>query len=71
MNITLDERRLIASPWLATSFCLVGLASNLLAASVLMGARQGSSQSRSSFLTFLCGLVSLTSWGCWSLVPSW
>ncbi|KAJ1059952.1 hypothetical protein K5549_004390 [Capra hircus] len=57
MNITLEERRLIASPWFAASFCLVGLASNLLALSVLMGARQGSSQSRSSFLTFLCGLV--------------
>ncbi|XP_069445573.1 thromboxane A2 receptor [Ovis canadensis] len=57
MNITLDERRLIASPWFAASFCLVGLASNLLALSVLMGTRQGSSQSRSSFLTFLCGLV--------------
>ncbi|XP_039734270.1 thromboxane A2 receptor isoform X2 [Pteropus medius] len=56
-NITLEERRLIASPWFAASFCLVGLASNLLALRVLAGARQGSSQARSSFLTFLCGLV--------------
>ncbi|KAB0391903.1 hypothetical protein E2I00_002120, partial [Balaenoptera physalus] len=36
-NITLEERRLIASPWFAASFCLVGLASNLLALSVLPG----------------------------------
>ncbi|XP_019509032.1 PREDICTED: thromboxane A2 receptor isoform X1 [Hipposideros armiger] len=56
-NITLEERRLIASPWFAASFCLVGLASNLLALRVLASARQGSSHSRSSFLTFLCGLV--------------
>ncbi|XP_077604090.1 thromboxane A2 receptor isoform X2 [Crocuta crocuta] len=56
-NITLEERRLIASPWFAASFCLVGLASNLLALSVLAGARQGGSHARSSFLTFLCGLV--------------
>ncbi|XP_012501734.1 PREDICTED: thromboxane A2 receptor [Propithecus coquereli] len=56
-NITLEERRLIASPWFAASFCVVGLASNLLALSVLAGARQGSSYTRSSFLTFLCGLV--------------
>lgn len=57
MNITLEERRLIASPWFAASFCLVGLASNLLALRVLAGARPGSAQGRSSFLTFLCGLV--------------
>ncbi|XP_045400735.1 thromboxane A2 receptor [Lemur catta] len=56
-NITLEERRLIASPWFAASFCVVGLASNLLALSVLAGARQGGSYTRSSFLTFLCGLV--------------
>ena len=56
-NITLEERRLIASPWFAASFCLVGLASNLLALGVLAGARQSSSYGRSSFLTFLCGLV--------------
>ncbi|XP_006898023.1 PREDICTED: thromboxane A2 receptor [Elephantulus edwardii] len=56
-NITLEERGLIASPWFAASFCLVGLASNLLALSVLAGARQGGSHTRSSFLTFLCGLV--------------
>ncbi|XP_055969269.1 thromboxane A2 receptor [Sorex fumeus] len=56
-NITLAERRLIASPWFAASFCLVGMASNLLALKVLAGARQGSSYPRSSFLTFLCGLV--------------
>nr|XP_004654768.2 thromboxane A2 receptor [Jaculus jaculus] len=58
MNITLEERRLIASPWFAASFCTVGLASNLLALSVLAGARQsGGVSARSSFLTFLCGLV--------------
>ncbi|KAL2764173.1 thromboxane A2 receptor isoform alpha, partial [Daubentonia madagascariensis] len=56
-NITLEERRLIASPWFAASFCVVGLASNLLALSVLAGTRQGGSSPRSSFLTFLCGLV--------------
>ncbi|XP_054980696.1 thromboxane A2 receptor [Sorex araneus] len=56
-NITLAERRLIASPWFAASFCLVGMASNLLALRVLAGARQGSSSPRSSFLTLLCGLV--------------
>ncbi|XP_076975659.1 thromboxane A2 receptor [Tamandua tetradactyla] len=56
-NITLEERRLIASPWFAASFCLVGLASNLLALGVLAGARQGASHTRSSFLSFLCGLV--------------
>ncbi|XP_037680050.1 thromboxane A2 receptor [Choloepus didactylus] len=56
-NITLEERRLIASPWFAASFCLVGLASNLLALAVLAGARQGPSHTRSSFLSFLCGLV--------------
>lgn len=56
-NITLAERRLIASPWFAASFCLVGMASNLLALKVLAGARQGSASPRSSFLTFLCGLV--------------
>ncbi|XP_044608577.2 thromboxane A2 receptor [Equus asinus] len=57
MNITLADRRLIASPWFAASFCLVGLASNVLALRVLAGARHGSSATRSSFLTFLCGLV--------------
>ncbi|XP_037360954.1 thromboxane A2 receptor [Talpa occidentalis] len=57
MNITEEERSLIASPWFAASFCLVGLASNLLALNVLVRARQGSSYTRSSFLTFLCGLV--------------
>ncbi|KAM6216692.1 thromboxane A2 receptor [Rhynchocyon petersi] len=56
-NITLEERRLIASPWFSASFCFVGLASNLLALSVLAGARHGGSHARSSFLTFLCGLV--------------
>ncbi|KAK2490518.1 hypothetical protein MC885_021109 [Smutsia gigantea] len=56
-NITGEERRLIASPWFAASFCVVGLASNLLALSVLLGARQGSQHARSSFLTLLCGLV--------------
>ncbi|XP_017654632.1 thromboxane A2 receptor [Nannospalax galili] len=58
MNITLEERHLIASPWFAASFCVLGLASNLLALSVLAGARQaGGPSPRSSFLTFLCGLV--------------
>ncbi|EHA97610.1 Thromboxane A2 receptor [Heterocephalus glaber] len=56
-NITLEERRLIASPWFAASFCAVGLASNLLALRVLAGARAGGSSPRSSFLTLLCGLV--------------
>lgn len=58
-NISLEERRLIASPWFAASFCAVGLASNLLALRVLAGARAGggSASPRSSFLTFLCGLV--------------
>ncbi|XP_004632997.1 thromboxane A2 receptor [Octodon degus] len=56
-NITLEERRLIASPWFAASFCVVGLASNLLALSALAGARPGGSSPRSSFLTLLCGLV--------------
>ncbi|XP_007949216.1 thromboxane A2 receptor [Orycteropus afer afer] len=56
-NITMEERRLIASPWFSASFCLMGLASNLLALSVLAGTRQGGSGPRSSFLTFLCGLV--------------
>nr|XP_055198622.1 thromboxane A2 receptor isoform X2 [Nyctereutes procyonoides] len=56
-NLTAEERRLIASPWFAASFCLAGLASNLLALGVLAGARQGGSHARSSFLTLLCGLV--------------
>ncbi|KAI5227011.1 thromboxane A2 receptor [Manis pentadactyla] len=56
-NITLEERRLIASPWFSASFCVVGLASNLLALSVLLGTRQGGPHTRSSFLTLLCGLV--------------
>nr|XP_020020278.1 thromboxane A2 receptor [Castor canadensis] len=53
-NITREDRGLIASPWFAASFCVVGLASNLVALSVLSAARQCP---RSSFLTFLCGLV--------------
>ncbi|KAL6063151.1 hypothetical protein STEG23_037803 [Scotinomys teguina] len=53
MNITLQERNLIASPWFAASFCVLGLGSNLLALSVLAGAPAP----RSSFLTLLCGLV--------------
>ncbi|XP_074060245.1 thromboxane A2 receptor [Macrotis lagotis] len=58
MNISEEERRLIASPWFAATFCLVGLASNLVALAVLAGARRVSSyRARSSFLTFLCGLV--------------
>ncbi|XP_075854456.1 thromboxane A2 receptor [Microcebus murinus] len=56
-NTSLEERRLIASPWFAASFCVAGLASNLLALSVLAGARQAGPHPRSSFLTFLCGLV--------------
>ncbi|XP_040846405.1 thromboxane A2 receptor [Ochotona curzoniae] len=55
-NLSLEERQLIASPWFAASFCIVGLASNLLALSVLASARGGGSQ-RSSFLTLLGGLV--------------
>ncbi|XP_004688953.1 PREDICTED: thromboxane A2 receptor [Condylura cristata] len=57
MNVTPEDRRLIASPWFSASFSLVGLASNLLALSVLARARSGGSLTRSSFLTFLCGLV--------------
>ncbi|KAG8519110.1 Thromboxane A2 receptor [Galemys pyrenaicus] len=57
MTPTLKERPLVASPWFSASFCLMGLASNLLALTVLVRARQGSSHPRSSFLTFLCGLV--------------
>uniref|UniRef100_A0A8C5W1T8 Thromboxane A2 receptor n=1 Tax=Microcebus murinus TaxID=30608 RepID=A0A8C5W1T8_MICMU len=56
-NTSVEERRLIASPWFAASFCVAGLASNLLALSVLAGARQAGPHPRSSFLTFLCGLV--------------
>lgn len=57
-NITADERRAIASPWFAASFCAVGLASNLLALCVLARARGGPAPpARSSFLAFLCGLV--------------
>ncbi|KAM5237856.1 thromboxane A2 receptor [Ctenodactylus gundi] len=56
-NITLEERGLIASPWFAASFCVLGLSSNLLALSVLAGARSGGPGPRSSFLTLLCGLV--------------
>lgn len=56
VNITLQERRAIASPWFAASFCALGLGSNLLALSVLAGARPGAGP-RSSFLALLCGLV--------------
>uniref|UniRef100_A0A8C5ZVD3 Uncharacterized protein n=1 Tax=Marmota marmota marmota TaxID=9994 RepID=A0A8C5ZVD3_MARMA len=55
-NTTPEERRLVASPWFAASFCAVGLASNLLALSVLAGARQGSCCPR------LCGLSGSQSW---------
>ncbi|XP_074163642.1 thromboxane A2 receptor [Sminthopsis crassicaudata] len=58
VNISREERQLIASPWFASIFGLVGLASNLLALAVLASARRVSSyRARSSFLTFLCGLV--------------
>ncbi|XP_012978370.1 thromboxane A2 receptor [Mesocricetus auratus] len=53
MNITLQERSMIASPWFAASFCILGLGSNLLALSALARAPSP----RSSFLTLLCGLV--------------
>lgn len=56
VNITLQERQAIASPWFAASFCALGLGSNLLALSVLAGARPGGG-SRSFFLALLCGLV--------------
>lgn len=52
-TITAQERRLIASPWFAASFCVLGLGSNLLALSALARAPAP----RSSFLTLLCGLV--------------
>lgn len=56
-NITLSDE-LIASPWFSASFCVLGLASNLLALSALAGARAGAPASpRSCFLTLLCGLV--------------
>ncbi|KAM5191000.1 thromboxane A2 receptor isoform 1-T3 [Callospermophilus lateralis] len=56
-NATPEERSLVTSPWFAASFCAVGLASNLLALSVLASARQGSCCPRSPFLTLLGGLV--------------
>ncbi|XP_028627641.1 thromboxane A2 receptor [Grammomys surdaster] len=56
VNITLQERRAIASPWFAASFSTLGLGSNLLALSVLARARPGAGP-RSSFLALLCGLV--------------
>lgn len=57
-NLTLEEQRLIASPWFAASFCLVGVASNVLALQVLAGARLGPAPGpRTPFLTLLCGLV--------------
>ncbi|XP_028909073.1 thromboxane A2 receptor [Ornithorhynchus anatinus] len=58
VNISEEEKRMIASPWFATTFCLLGMASNLLALGVLASARRKSNScSRSSFLIFLCGLV--------------
>ncbi|XP_064031422.1 thromboxane A2 receptor [Pogoniulus pusillus] len=48
----------IASPWFSTAFGLIGLCSNLFALCVLLSSsRKLSSQARSSFLIFLCGLV--------------
>ncbi|NXA65272.1 TA2R protein, partial [Mohoua ochrocephala] len=48
----------IASPWFSTAFGLIGLCSNLFALCVLVSSsRKLSSQARSSFLIFLCGLV--------------
>ncbi|XP_057274728.1 thromboxane A2 receptor isoform X2 [Pezoporus wallicus] len=48
----------IASPWFSTAFGLIGLGSNLFALCVLLSSsRKLSSQARSSFLVFLCGLV--------------
>ncbi|NWI74355.1 TA2R protein, partial [Dryoscopus gambensis] len=48
----------IASPWFSTAFGLIGLSSNLFALCVLVSSsRKLSSQARSSFLIFLCGLV--------------
>ncbi|KAM4887181.1 thromboxane A2 receptor [Thomomys bottae] len=57
INITLEERGLIASPWFPVSFCVVGLSSNLVALGVLAGSQQGGLCPRSPFLTLLCGLV--------------
>ncbi|OWK56324.1 Thromboxane A2 receptor [Lonchura striata] len=48
----------ITSPWFSTTFGLIGLCSNLFALCVLVSSsRKLSSQARSSFLIFLCGLV--------------
>ncbi|XP_050766593.1 thromboxane A2 receptor [Gymnogyps californianus] len=48
----------ITSPWFSTAFGLIGLCSNLFALCVLLSSsRKLSSQARSSFLVFLCGLV--------------
>ncbi|NXL17715.1 TA2R protein, partial [Setophaga kirtlandii] len=48
----------IASPWFSTAFGLIGICSNLFALCVLVSSsRKLSSQARSSFLIFLCGLV--------------
>ncbi|NXO27494.1 TA2R protein, partial [Cisticola juncidis] len=48
----------IASPWFSTAFGFIGLCSNLFALCVLVSSsRKLSSQARSSFLIFLCGLV--------------
>uniref|UniRef100_A0A8B9RS05 Thromboxane A2 receptor n=1 Tax=Accipiter nisus TaxID=211598 RepID=A0A8B9RS05_9AVES len=48
----------ITSPWFSTAFGLIGLCSNLFALCVLLSSsRKLSSQARSSFLIFLCGLV--------------
>ncbi|NXB68233.1 TA2R protein, partial [Struthidea cinerea] len=53
-----SARNSIASPWFSTAFGLIGLCSNLFALCVLVSSsRKLSSQARSSFLIFLCGLV--------------
>ncbi|NXI13236.1 TA2R protein, partial [Irena cyanogastra] len=53
-----SARNSIASPWFSTAFGLIGLCSNLFALCVLVSSsRKLSSQARSSFLVFLCGLV--------------
>ncbi|XP_021492564.1 thromboxane A2 receptor [Meriones unguiculatus] len=56
VNISLQERRAIASPWYSASFGALGLGSNLLALSALAGARAGAGP-RSAFAALACGLV--------------
>ncbi|NXP20484.1 TA2R protein, partial [Scytalopus superciliaris] len=57
-DVRTSAQNSIASPWFSTAFGLIGLCSNLFALCVLLSSsRKLSSQTRSSFLIFLCGLV--------------